>query len=106
MAFCDPHYMLMNGTAMTCNQLGWNVLARARNGLWNVSVEHQSIGGSLRATKIAAVRVDMYFMDDSGSGGSQYQFQYSLSTPWQNQVATIPMLLCYAMLCYTASVLR
>jgi hypothetical protein len=84
--FCDPHYMLLNGTAVTCNTVGWNVLACARSGLWNVSVEHQRIGGSPTATKVSAVRISLSLPDPFGDDDTAYQYLYTTTSSWQNQV--------------------
>jgi hypothetical protein len=51
--FGDPHYIKLDGTMVTCNQIGWQLYAAAD--FWSVEVEHVPAGGL--GARINRVRV-------------------------------------------------
>jgi hypothetical protein len=52
--WADPHYILLNGTAVDCDTIG-TVLLAASFDLWNVTVEHVAAAPGSSAAKIARV---------------------------------------------------
>ena len=54
--FGDPHYMMLNGTMITCNQLGWQTLATTAK--WSVAVMHSPASATGLGAVITAVQLD------------------------------------------------
>lgn len=59
MGLGDPHYVLLDGSFVTCNELGWQNYAVAERNLWTVEVYHSTVTtvNSAVATKITNIRV-------------------------------------------------
>ncbi len=57
LAWGDPHYILLNGTMVTCNDVGWQVYARGMK--YTIDVHHTAIG-STDGTVIDMARVSFF----------------------------------------------